>query len=254
VTDGHPNDDELVLHYYEEATPGDHAAIAAHLAVCGTCRARWSELTDIFGAVASAAVPEPGEDFERRMWTRVRTGLACRRSGWRAWPRPVLGALAASIVAAALTGSVWVSLQIDDTDPVGGTSSTAGEADDARRRVLFTALDDHLAQTEVLLVEVLNAPAAEPSARAFRRAAADDLVASGRLFRDAARTTGDVSLADMLDDLEGVLVEVASGPEPVDRRDVDFLRARIEDNALLFKVRAMATDINGRHERLLYQP
>ena len=80
----------------------------------------------------------------------------------------------------------------------------------------------------------------------------DELVASGRLYRQTARQTGDLQVANVLEDLEGVLVEVAAAPDAVDRRNVDFLRARIEDDALLFKVRAVASDIRGRQTRLTY--
>jgi hypothetical protein len=95
----------------------------------------------------------------------------------------------------------------------------------------------------------LNATSAEDANWAFQRSAADDLVASGRLYRQTARQTGELQLVNMLDDLEGVLVEVARAPDAVDPRDADFLRARIEDDALLFKVRAVATDIRGRQQR-----
>jgi hypothetical protein len=48
-------------------------------------------------------------------------------------------------------------------------------------------------------------------------------------------------------------VEVATAPDTADRRSVDFLRSRIEDDVLLFKVRAVATDIRGRQQRLQQQ-
>jgi hypothetical protein len=107
---------------------------------------------------------------------------------------------------------------------------------------------------EILLVEVMNAKptAAEPDAWSFQRTTADELVASGRLYRQTARQTGELQVANMLEDLEGVLVEVAAAPEAVDRRNVDFLRARIEDDALLFKVRAVASYIRGRQNRWTY--
>jgi len=70
---------------------------------------------------------------------------------------------------------------------------------------------------------------------------------------ETARQTGKVYLEGMLDDLEGVLVEVARSPAQVGRHDLDELRERIEDDALLFKVRAMTTEIRGRQQTLMSQ-
>ena len=76
-------------------------------------------------------------------------------------------------------------------------------------------------------------------------------MASGRLYRVTAQENGDLQLARMLDDLESVLVEVASGPEPVARKDFQSLRTRIGDQNLLFKVRAVSTQIQQRQKRLI---
>jgi hypothetical protein len=121
---------------------------------------------------------------------------------------------------------------------------------DMRERVLLTALSDHFTQTEMLLVELLNAPDA-PSDIAFERSAASDLVASGRLYRQTAAEDGDLQLAGMLDDLEGVLVEVARSPARMDPRDLGALRARISDDDLLFKVRAVRSDVRDRRRTLM---
>jgi hypothetical protein len=53
----------------------------------------------------------------------------------------------------------------------------------------------------------------------------------------------------MLDDLEPVLVEVARSPVRLDQQDRDWLRTRIDDDNLLFKVRAVTSDIRERAAR-----
>jgi hypothetical protein len=253
----HPTEDELILHYYGEAPTDIRSATDAHLAACSSCTEAWRELNTVLGAVTAVPVPEPDEGFERVMWARISRELPPRRTGWFHGRLAVVGALAAALVAVIAGTMAWITLATrqsvappsavaDGSDDTGGT--------DAQERVLLTALSEHLSQTEILLVEVMNAhpAAAEPDAWSFQRTTADDLVASGRLYRQTARQTGELQVANMLEDLEGVLVEVATAPEAVDRRNVDFLRARIEDDALLFKVRAVASDIRGRQTRLTY--
>jgi hypothetical protein len=245
VTDRHPTEDALVLQYYGELSGEERAEIDAHVAACPACAAAREALGAALDRVGAAEVPEPDADFETRMWTRVRAALPPRPAAWHERPVVALGAIAALVVLGVLTGYL---LQMRSMATPVPTPPDARGAD-SREGVLLTALTDHFSQTEILLVELLNATSAEDANWAFQRSAADDLVASGRLYRQTARQTGELQLVNMLDDLEGVLVEVARAPDAVDPRDADFLRARIEDDALLFKVRAVATDIRGRQQR-----
>ena len=80
----------------------------------------------------------------------------------------------------------------------------------------------------------------------LERVTADDLLAAGRLYRQTAEYTGHQALVRMLEDLEPVLVEVARGPDRIDDRDRQWLRHRIDDDNLLFKVRAVSNDVRGR--------
>ena len=250
----HPTEDELILHYYGEAPDEIRSVTEAHLADCSSCAAAWRELTAVLGAVTAVPVPEPDESFERVMWARVSRELPPRRTGWLYGQVAVVGALAAALVAVIAGTLTWITLATHGTGTAIPNMADEAVAPGREERVLLTAVTEHLSQTEILLVEVMNGQpaAAEPEAWTFQRATADELVASGRLYRQTARQTGDLQVANVLEDLEGVLVEVAAAPDAVDRRNVDFLRARIEDDALLFKVRAVASDIRGRQTRLTY--
>lgn len=254
MSNWHPTEDELVLHYYGESPADVRRVTEAHLAACVTCAAAWRDLTAVLGAVASIPVPEPDAGFERVMWARVSRALPPRRTVWFRPQFAVVGALAAALVAVVVGTTTWLSRHETSSADAAEIAEAAGTVADeaAQERVLLTAMSDHLSRAEILLVEVMNAQPVEESSWAFERRTADDLVASGRLYRVAARETGELQVANMLDDLEGVLVEVAAAPEKVDRRNVDFLRTRIEDDALLFKVRAVASDIRGRRTPWTY--
>jgi hypothetical protein len=254
VTERHPPENALVLHYYGELRDSERRAVDDHVANCDACAAARRTLGEALDQVDAAGIPEPDAGFEDRVWARVQVALPARRT---AWVRPfiVASTLAAVLVGAVVTGYLWIaSRPLSDG---GGSSATAASAESndtgTRERVLLTALDDHFSQLEILLVELMNARAVEGTSWEFQRTTADDLVASNRLYRQTARLDGELQLANMLEDLEGVLVEIASSPDTVDRQDVDFLRTRVENDALLFKVRAVATDIRGRQERLLHR-
>ncbi len=206
----HVEDDDLVLHYYGEAD----ATTAAHVDACPDCRTRFDGLRRTLGGIAYD-VPEPGPDYEARLWARLRPILPHSsrppRSAWRLVVLP--SALAASLVAAFLLGR--------QTRP-------PAENPGVRERILIVAVGDHLERSEVLLLELLNA---EDHAFAGE---AEELLAENRLYRQAALRAGDTGVATVLDELERVLVEAAAAPEP--GNGLDDLRRTIESRGLVLKV------------------
>jgi hypothetical protein len=258
----HLSEEDLILHFYGEGGPDEERRIDDHLAACSQCRLAWTELGDTLKLVDAAKVPEPGDGFERVMWARVQRALPEPRraaSTWR-W-LPAFG-VAAAVVAAVALGYAWRASHESRpvATPAATAASTSGPAvvrtsaadlQKTRERVLLTALSEHFQQTEVLLTEIMNSPNQGRGEIDFERASADDLVASGRLYRVTAQESGDLQLARMLDDLESVLVEVARSPEKVAPKDFQSLRTRIGDQNLLFKVRAVSNQIQQRQKSLI---
>ena len=248
----HPTEDDLILHFYGEA-PADHEArLDGHLESCEACRDAFAELRETLHLVDAAGVPEPTADFERAMWARIQPALPARRPA-HAWTLhqwlPVVAWAAAVVAVVSLGFAWWTPREVTTETPLTRAEPGATTASGARERVLLTALDAHFQQTEMLLVELLNAPE-DGHEFAFERATADDLVASGRLYRVTAQQSGNRQLAQMLDDLEAVLIEVARSPEAPTRSQFASLRERVDDNGLLFKVRAVTNEIRDRQETL----
>lgn len=188
-----------------------------------------------------STVPEPGADFERTMWARVRRETTARPQ----WTWRVLAPAAALAASVLLAVVVAHRLPVTAPAPVTSTASAAettlATADGSSDRVLLTALDEHLEQTEALLVELRNSTKGEDLRR--ERMAADDLVSAGRLYRQSAEFAGRAGVVRVLDDLEPVLVELARSSDRLDDQQREWLRTRISDDNLLFKVRAMSTDL-----------
>ena len=243
----HLTDDELILHFYGEDA-ADAGRVDAHLASCADCHANWSTLQRTMQMVDTADVDEAPAGFERVMWARVQPHLPARAATTPWWsPRvwaPAAG-LAAVIGLAFLGGRFW-------PHPPASATPAASEADakTTRERVLLTALGDHFEQTEQLLVELKNLPEASEIDFRTEQRAARDLVSAGRLYRETANENGDVALASVLEDLERVLVDVASSNDHVTTTDLQSLRARMEDDNLLFKVRALTNAVREREKTL----
>jgi hypothetical protein len=269
----HLTDDDLIQHFYAERQQGaadrDQPSVAEHLQACASCRDVWMELSETLKLVDEAPAPNPGTGFEQRLWARVQQQLPARAGGpdrlrqginapaprvrWFAWMLPLAGIAAVVTVvllnAGRRTAPSVAGAPSSAVATVPTPVDTAADARRSRERVLWSAAEDHLEQTEVLLVELMNSRAPNASDFTFARLAADDLVASGRLYRQTAEQSGDLRLAGVLEDVESVLVEVARSPERIGKKDFDSLRARIGGDSLLFKVRAVSSEIRERQKQ-----
>jgi len=246
----HPNEEELVLLFYGDADPGLETRLSDHLDACDTCQPVWQEIRATLNAVDAAAVPEPPADFERVIWARVQRALDDIPPPVPAWWSPRLwvpaGVLATVLLTTFIAGRGWPGGKPGTPAPettMAGTSQP--------ERALLVAMDDHLQRSELLLVEVMNAPPGDAVRTGFERETADDLLASSRLYRQTATHTGHEQLAAMLEDLEGVLVEIARGPEDLEGESLNALRARIAQDDLIFKVRVVSDEIHERQKTMM---
>lgn len=240
----HASDDDLVLFFYRELPPDAHARLSTHLDDCPVCRDTFETMTRTLELAGRAETPDPGPDFEDRLWARIAPAVTTHRTSPRRWPSIL--AWAATLLVAGGLGWWWTNRPAPVTPEEMAVVAPA--AGDPREHVLLAALDAHLVQTEMVFVELMNAPVTEPDAFDAVRTTADDLVASGRLYRETARDTGASQLVAVLDELEPVLIEVARSGAAATPNDLRALRGRIEQDDLLFKVRAVAADIQDRQE------
>jgi len=237
----HLGDDDLVLlHYGEDVGPGARA----HVAECAECAERLRGLGRTLALVEPPAGVEPGPDYEARVWQRLEPALARPEPARvvplrRPWRRVAsFAALAAALVLAFLLGRRFP----ETAQPISAA---------ARERVLLVAVSEHLERSQLVLIELANAPEGEALDVKAQRALADELVTSGRLYRQAAVREGEPALAAVLEELERVLLEVAAGPEALAPRDLAELQRRIESRGLLFKVRVIETQVREREKQLL---
>jgi hypothetical protein len=241
MSDGvHLGEEDLVLHYYAE--PGAPAAAAEHLAACAACRADWDALRRSLDAVREGAEEPPAPDLER-VWSRLQPHLAAPRR--RAWPRSVLPALAA---AAALLVAFQLGRHWPGAPPSPSTAPPAAESG-GRERILLVAVGDHLERTQMLLVELSNAPGTQATDIGSEQHWAEELVSANRLYRLAAEEAGEPGLASVLDEVERVLVEVARGPETLQPAALARLQKRIESRGLLFKVRVLESQVRQKQKK-----
>jgi hypothetical protein len=124
-----------------------------------------------------------------------------------------------------------------------------GISPQARDRVLFNTISDHLERSQIVLTELLNSV---PGSLDWidQRDRARDLIAGNRLLRQTAIHAGETSNAVLLDELERVLLSVANSPSNITPSELDNFRREIESQGLLFKVRITSVDDRKKGQRL----
>ena len=145
--------------------------------------------------------------------------------------------LAASLAAAFTLGRRWPAAPEEDTR--------------GPERVLLVAVGDHLERSEMLLLEIVNAPDDAPLDIGPERAHAEELVGASRLYRAAATRAGEPGVASVLEELERLLVDVAHRPAELSAAEREGLVRRIESRGLLFKVRVLGYQVREKQKEFV---
>jgi len=119
---------------------------------------------------------------------------------------------------------------------------------EARKRILLVAVGDHLERSKIVLLEVVHAgpqDAVNPRSRAL----AEELVAGNRLYRQTALRSGEPGMADVLEQLERVLLEIANAPADTTPEARAALARRIESEGVLFKIEILGERAGQGAER-----
>jgi hypothetical protein len=253
----HLNEDDLVLHYYGEMSGADESRATTHLSECGECHRSYRQLQRVLAAVDEAAMGDMTAtdlppSFERTVWARLEPNLRPER-GRFAWfvLSPVRLAWAAAIVA--LVAGAFFAGRVGRPGSVPAVEQTAASAGQVRERILLIDLGEHLDRSQMVLVELVSAESEQGADISGERARAEQLLAANRLYRQTASVTGDAAIAQLLDELERVLVDVAASPERLTPQDLTDVQQRIESKGLLFKVRVLSTEVRERQRSAIQE-
>jgi hypothetical protein len=250
----HLTEEDLILHYYGEMDAAAEDRATAHLGACADCHGRYARLQRVMALVDSVPAVDAPEGFERVAWARLETALPQRRSGWISWfvYSPARIAFAAAIVVL-VVGAFMAGRMVSQPTPAPApiTADATAKANAFRERILLVDLGDHLDRSQMMLVELVSADDHGPVDISSEQARAQQLLAANRLYRQTALKTGDAATADVLDELERVLVDVAASPSTLTQENLDEVRRRIESKGILFKVRVVSSDVRERQRAAL---
>jgi hypothetical protein len=241
----HMTEKELIS--YRDGETRERQRFAGHLNECEVCRHEMARIEAVFTALDAMTVPDPGEDFSRRVWQTISPRLPEKRLSW--WQRAfvprrlvAVGAMAAIVLLAFFLGRFTKK-----TPPSGGEVADAGNV---RERVLVVAVGDHLGRSEMVLMEFANA---EPQKGqrlvniSAEQKRAEDLLEENRLYRQTAQRDGDALMANTLEELEPILLDIANSPNEVTPAQFEAIQKRIAAKGILLRVRVVHQDLRQRH-------
>jgi hypothetical protein len=241
----HMKEEELFA--YRDGESRGREAFTAHLKECAECRKEMERIEAVFAAMDAMPVPDPGEDYGRRVWRQIAPRLPEKRSHW--WEAffevrrlATLGAVAALVMLAFFVG------RNSKPNVPGPDVADAGKV---RERVLVVAVGDHLGRSEMVLVELANTEP-EKGQKLINISAeqkrAEDLVDENRLYRQTALHEGDTAMASTLEELERVLLDIANSPDEVTPAQFEAIQKRIAAKGILLKVRVVKQELHQRQE------
>jgi anti-sigma-K factor RskA len=232
----HLSEEQLVAFHYRDLDSTVDAS--QHLATCEGCSAQYNAIRGVLAIVSEAPIPERGENYGAEVWTRLRWKLGRRAS--RRWQS--LAAMAAMLAVAFLAGLLWNNRKTASPELVTATegkpAAVTASADKDTERLLVVVVNDHLDSSGRFLQEVANAGADDALSMQPQRV--EDLVTANRIYRQTAQQKGDERIAELLSDLEPILLELANAGSSLEGKKLADLQRRIDSKGLLFKVRVMS--------------
>jgi len=248
----HISEEQFVLFYYGESA--EAAGIEGHLEECEACRSEFRALQLVLNTVNSAPVPERGAEYGGAVWQRIekRIGRSRRRAfQWWIWAPAMAALVLVSFMAGRLShqaagpGTITATNSANPSNAASPANTAATKANnEIRERILLVAVGDHLDRSQMVLAELTNAPDKKGKLDiSDERQMAEELLDDNRLYRQTAHTTGDKAVANVLDDLERVLIEIAHSPSEVSSAQLADLQQEIENRGLLFKVRVLGSKV-----------
>lgn len=239
------NEETLVLLYYGELDAADAEAVRSLLAQDEELAARFTQLGADLDAIAEPEMPERDEFYGRRVWARVDAALEAVESGTPRWKLPGWPVMRFAGGALVIAMIAVVAFQMGRLVPPSmptmvvdvPVDAMTNNGNNTQARLLEASLVRHFDSADRLLTEIANNQSGEVDIESEKEWAKVLLVAN-RLYRFAAEQAGQTRIAQLLADMEPVLIELANGAGQLTPDEYRMLRQSISDRDLVYKVRS----------------
>ncbi len=267
----------MPLRYYAALPDEETAALLLHLSSCTSCSSEWESLRQALDAANPATVFPRERDvdwdgFARATVARARaaemSGIASPGPGarpvWRARPflAPVpaaarWAALAAAAVLAALALYGWPpreagTVRVQPPPAAGPSAESVREsAEMIGSRLARRGATRYLTDSRVLLLNLVQAQARCRRTDGefditFEKEKSRELLRRKNLHEGNLDSLRDRRLADLVGQLESLLIQVTSLEDCASARQLHELREQVEKRQILMRIDLMTREMQGR--------
>jgi len=242
----HLSEEQLILHYYGESDD-DALTHELHLDQCEECRALYGSLQRALNTVDALAVPERSPEYADQVWRAIEKDVASARRA--RWPLQAPWRWASAVAFASLLAVAFLAgrhFPVSSEPPTIAAGTQASQQ--AGERVLMVAVGDYLERSQGVLAELSNASPTGHLDISTEQRRAEDLVTENRLYRQTALYSGQAGVANVLEELERALLDIARAPSSISPQELEELRQRLEAEGILFKIRVLGSNVRSKEE------
>ena len=184
----HLTEEELMA--YREGGHKDHRQIAVHLSECPLCYEAMARIENVFTALSAMPEPEPGPDFEERMWGQLAPRLLVNSTKW--WEG--LFSPRRFVAVAASGGGRRAGVLRRKNDQAQRTQHGHCGYQQSSGTGARCCRGEHLDRSEMVLMELQNTQPVDDTKHLIDFSSAqhraEDLLEENRLYRETALKEG----------------------------------------------------------------
>lgn len=227
-----------------ELSPAAADDFRSHLAVCHGCAARVREAEEAFSLIATACQTLSAEPAPTgRLRARIEDGRTSHPPAglFSRW-----SVAAAAVLAVGILGALVGRTTPPVPDETARRVETIPDAPGSARRAtwLESQTSRHLERTQLLLRSIRNTQAESAIDLHYERALSRELVIRNRLLRRRAEQQDDAAAADVLVQVEPLLLDIANMPDHAAAGDIAALQSLIRTQGIIAALRLYAS-MNG---------
>jgi len=255
------DDETLLFYFYGDLSSEDRLKVEKALKGSQELNSHYQMLTSFLDEKVDYEIPSPGDSFEQNIMAAIhRESEQVEKEKSRAiqsnneettylnfWRRltPVFaGSLTLALVVSVFLFGRW-SVGPEEVKLVAETNRPNNEgayfSEASTARLLNTRLVEHLEAGDRLFTLVSNGNGDLQEQIKARQQMIEELVVFNRIYRRLADQKGDKQLAELLSQMERVLIELENGAFDSsgsgDYQTMNSIKQRVENSDLLFKLK-----------------
>ncbi len=219
-------------------------SVRKHMDRCAQCRLEWQSFQSVITIVEQSKRDEPGKEFWAGYWQNLAAKLDKQPAVVFSFysQKPLMRRVVQAAVAALLliTG-IFLGKQLGN-NPSGAEQQAATPvlSQEARARTV-----KYLEQSKILLLGIVNLDnenEGEPTDLSLQSGFSRRLVWEAAELKSDLRKAHEVTLLNLVGQLEMILMQIANLEETYDLESVDIIRSSIERQGVLFKIHLSELD------------